>query len=423
MRIRLFALVFYFLLSNAALAESRPDIVLFIADYVSYGDTEPYGSVEIHTPNLTELAREGVRFTNAYSPAPLCSPARAALFTARYPQRAGFERNIGMEKGPPPSGLASTETTITEMLQDAGYKTALFGKWHLGLTGEGVPNEHGFHEFFGFLDWSIDYYSHRTIGGQPGLYHNKKQVNVEGYTTDLFTDRAVKFIENDKGEQPLFVVVSYNAALPPHQPPGGPRGDSRNESNWFEGTREDYVKIIESVDAGIGRVLETLDNDALVIFTVDHGSRELGDPKPHFHGFRTLWEGGIRVPLIMKWPGHIPAGLVSEQQSINMDLGTTILTAASTSPARSLDGIDLVPVLDGTSRPHDRQFFWRTDYVAYKQKAVVSGRWKFILDDTMEMLFDLESDPGERHNLASRETTKLMELKKALSIWEAEIDR
>lgn len=415
------SLLFSLFSSGITLAQSRPDIILFIADYVSYGDIGPYGGTEIHTPNLWALAREGVRFTNAYSPAPLCSPARVALFTGRYPQRAGFERNVGWPKGP--DGLPPSETTIAQMLHDEGYRTALFGKWHLGMDTDSLPNNHGFDEFFGFLDWSLDYYSHRTIDGKPGLYQNGNPVQAEGYTTELFTDRAIRFIEENDGDRPLFVVVSYNAALPPHQPPGGQRGEPRDATNWFEGTREDYVQVVEAVDTGIGQVLEAASDDALVLFTIDHGSRELGRSTPLFHGFRTLWEGGIRVPLIIRWNGHVPAGLVSEQLSINMDLGATILAAAGTTPSRKLDGIDLVNILDGTIAPYERTFFWRTDYHAYKQKAVRSGRWKYVLDDTMEMLFDLESDIGERNNLATKQTGELAKLKQALASWEANIDQ
>lgn len=406
--------------TGSALAQSeRPNIVLIVGDYMGYGDIGPYGSTEIATPNLDQLAREGVRFTNAYTPAPICSPARVALLTGRYPQRAGFEENVG---GPGrPVGLPPSETSIARMLKDSGYRTAAFGKWHLGLTQDYSPNRHGFDEFFGFLDWSVDYNSHRTIAGEPGLYENEQPVEVDGYTTDLFTDRAVAFVEQ-QDEQPFFLFVSYNAALPPHQPPGRPE-DVRTAANWFHGSREDYVQVIEALDAGIGRVLDALGEDTFVIFTYDHGGKELGRTTPLFHGFRTLWEGGIRIPLIMKWPGTIPAGLVSEQHTIHMDLSATILAAAGTAATRTLDGVDLVPVLAGTTAPIDRTFYWRTDYPAYKQRAVRRGRWKYLRDDSTEMLFDLEVDIGERDNLAYARPEKVGELREALTAWEAELSR
>lgn len=408
-----------FLLTGSAFAQQRPNIVLIVADYMGYGDIGPYGAIEIRTPHLDNLARDGVRFTNAYTAAPICSPARVALLTGRYPQRAGFEENVG---GPGrPVGLPPSETSIARMLKDSGYRTALIGKWHLGLTGEYGPNRHGFDEFFGFLDWSVDYYSHRTIDGEPGLYANESPVEVDGYTTELFTDRAVEFIETS-GEQPFFLYVAYNAALPPHQPPGRPE-DVRTAANWFHGTRADYVRVVEALDAGVGRILDVVDEDTLVIFTYDHGGKELGRTTPLFHGFRTLWEGGIRIPLMMKWPGRIPPAFVSEQHTIHMDLSATILSAAATAPTRELDGIDLLPSLEGKSRPAERTFFWRTDYPAYKQRAVRRGRWKYLRDDSTEMLFDLETDIGERDNLAYRRPGKLEELQFALATWEADLAR
>lgn len=245
-------------------------------------------------------------------------------------------------------------------------------------------------------------------------------MEVEGYTTELFTERAITFIE--QSSEPFFVYVAYNAALPPHQPPGRPR-DARSAENWFEGTRADYVQVVEALDAGVGQILDAVDDDTLVIFTYDHGGKELGRTTPLFHGFRTLWEGGIRVPLIMKWPGRIPAAFVSEQHTIHMDLSATILAAAETTSTRDLDGMDLLPMLKGAAAPAERTFYWRTDYPAYKQRAVRRGRWKYLRDDTTEMLFDLETDIGERNNLAYRNPDKLQELQRALALWEARLGR
>jgi arylsulfatase A-like enzyme len=389
---------------------------------MGYGDTGPYGATDIRTPHIDRLAREGVRLTNAYGSAPICSPSRTGLLTGRYPQRAGMEENIGPP--PRPTGLPPSETTLAQMLKDVGYRTALFGKWHLGFERDFSPNRHGFDEFFGFLDWTVDYYTHRTYDGKPGLYQNETPVEVEGYTSEIFTDRAIAFIEQ-RASRPFFLFVSYNAALPPHQPPGRPE-DIRNQGNWYHGTRADYIKVVEALDAGVGRILETLDrngltSDTLVIFTCDHGGRELGRTLPLFHGFRTLWEGGIRVPLILRWPGRLPAGEVSSQLSINMDLSATMLQAAQTAPlaGRRLDGIDLLPILQKKRPEVERTFFWRTDFSAYKQRAVRRGRFKYLRDDTTEMLFDLEEDIGERQNLAYQQADLLKELQAALAEWEA----
>ncbi len=411
----------------AASAQSpagRPNVVLIVADYMGYGDIGPHGVTDIRTPNIDRLAREGVRLINAYGPAPICSPARVGLLTGRYPQRAGFEDNVGPE--PLPAGLPVGETTIARMLRDAGYRTGLIGKWHLGLEPRFSPRRHGFDEFFGFLDWSIDYYSHRRITGQPGLYENDTPVDIEGYSTDLFADRAVAFIESDD-DRSFFLMTSFNAALPPHQPPGS-ASIVRTAENWFEGTRADYVGVVEAMDAGVGRILDAIDErdltqSTLVIFLYDHGGRELGRTEPFFHGFRTLWEGGIRVPLIVRWPDALPAGDVSNQLAIHMDVAATILAAAGVrAPVdRPLDGIDLLPMLTGEAPVRERTLFWRTAYSAYRQKAARRGRFKFLLDDTTEMLFDLENDPGERRNLAYQRPALLQELQAMLAEWEAGI--
>ena len=196
------------------------------------------------------------------------------------------------------------------MLKGAGYATAAFSKWHLGCEPRFGPNAHGFDEFFGFLDWSIDYYSHRTIDGKPELYENTAPVEKEGYITEVLTDRAVAFLDRHAKDS-FFLYVPYNAALPPFQPPGRP-DDVRDATTWEQGTRQDYVRVVEPLDAGVGRILVALGqhgvaNDTLVIFTYDHGGKDLARRELLFHGFGTLWEGGIRVPCRLRWPAALPA--------------------------------------------------------------------------------------------------------------------
>ena len=178
---------------------------------MGYGDIEPFGSSEIKTPNIRRLAEDGRRYTDFYAAAPICVPSRAAMLTGRYPRRLGLEANI--YHGEP--GLPTSEKTLARYFRDAGYRTALFGKWHLGYDAADGPNAHGFEEFLGFHEWNIDYYSHRTRTGDPALYRGTKLVDIEGYTTDIFTDAAVEFVTR-AGEEPYFLYVSYNAALPPY---------------------------------------------------------------------------------------------------------------------------------------------------------------------------------------------------------------
>lgn len=389
---------------------------------MGYGDTGPYGATDVRTPSLDRLAAEGVVMTDAYSAAPICSPARAALLTGRCPARLGLEANVNPTSD---AALDPAEVTVAEMLRANGYATGMVGKWHLGFTPETGPNAQGFDEFFGFHSWSIDYYSHRTIAGEPGLRENTAVVEREGYATELFTEEAVEFV-NAHSDEPFFLYVAYNATLPPHQPPGRP-DDVRTQATWWDGTRADYVAVVEALDEGIGRVLDAIDaagiaSDTLVAFSYDHGGRELSRPDPLFNGFSTLWEGGVRVPLILRWPGRFLAGTKSPQIASLMDLTPTILAATGMEAPDGivLDGIDLSPVLAGASAPIERTLAWRTDYASHRQRALRRGEWKYVQDGTMEMLFAIEEDPGERRNLAYRHPEVLAELQAALSSWERE---
>src|SRR5262245_5083989 len=381
----------------------QPNIVVIVADDLGYGDLSCYGSTDIRTPRLDQLAKQGVRLTDAYANAAVCSPTRAALITGRYPQRSGFDYVV--DYGQTDFGLPATKTSLPRLLKDAGYRTALFGKWHLGYRKEWGPNAHGFDEFFGFLAADRDYYSHRAAPGVPGLYENTKQIDQKGYLTDLITERAVAFIGKN-AQEPFFLEVAYNAPHWPFQPPNKP-DDIRTKETYkpTTGTRADYVKMVEHMDAGIGKILEALDahglaRDTLVIFFSDNGGGRLSDNGPLFHGKYSLWEGGIRVPTIVRWPAVVPAGKISTQPVITTDLTASILAAAKVkvSTDRPLDGEDVLPILAEKNPPRERTFCWRMilPEEAIGQRAVRRGKWKYLVDRRMEFLFDLEKDVGER---------------------------
>jgi arylsulfatase A-like enzyme len=407
-------------------ARKRPNILLIVADDLGYGDLGCYGSREIRTPNLDRLAKEGVRLTDAYASACVCSPTRASLITGRYPQRDGFEWVIRYhEKG---RGLAVSAASLPGRLRKAGYATGLFGKWHLGYKPEFAPNAHGFDEFFGFLAADLDYYSHRDALGDPGLYENTKLVRKKGYLTDLITERSLAFLKKN-ARRPFFLEVTYNAPHWPFQVPGKP-DDIRTLKTYGPetGTRADYVRMVEHLDLSVGKLLAEvgklgLENDTLVIFLSDNGGERLSDNSPLFHGKYSLWEGGIRVPCMLRLPGVIPARKVSSQPVIVMDLHATILAAARlAAPAGlPLDGEDVLPVLAGNKPGRTRSFFWRLHRPGelFGQKAVRRGKWKYIEDREMELLFDLEADSGERRNLAYRQPKVVEELRNALADWEA----
>jgi arylsulfatase A-like enzyme len=390
---------------------------------MGYGDTEPYGATDVRTPNLARLAKEGVRLTDAYASAPMCSPSRAALLTGRYQHRFGLEENLRTHDAP---GIPASESTLAELLKKAGYATSMMGKWHLGIGRHYNPNARGFDESLAFYHWSIDYFSHRVPSGAPGLYEDGQPTSVTGYSTDVFTDRAVSFINRNK-TRPFFAYVAYNATLPPHQPRHRPEDIRAKNSDpvpmkeWHRATLRDYLDTIEVMDQGIGRILGALDTaklaeDTIVVFTCDHGGMGLVRHGPFSEGFRTLGEGGIRVPFLIRWPRVLPAGKVSTQQAILMDVAATVLAASRTAAADALDGMDLAPLLAGAASPRERTFCWRLGL----SKAVRKGRWKYRSDST-ERLFDIEADPGERLDVASQRPDVVKMLRAALTEWEAAV--
>ena len=408
---------------QAANVVDRPNIVLIMSDYMGYRDIEPYGATDIRTPELSRLASEGVTMTQFYSASPVCGPARAALYTGQYPARTGFETNIRTEA----DGLSAAIPSLPRWLHDAGYRTALFGKWHLGNAPDFTPNAHGFDHFFGHHQWTVSYYSHLTEQGLPGLYENDTLVDRDGYLTDLLTDEAAAFIEKNK-DRPFFVTLAYNAALPPYQPPGLPKADWDKGWDVNKATREDYVRMVERMDEGIGKVLDTLDaNDltenTLVIYLYDHGGRHLVDSSPLFHGFATLWEGGIRIPLIMRLPGIVPEGKSVDVPGIAMDITASILDVAGLDDKiGSTDGISLIPQLRQGPRAEGRPIFWRADLYNFgAQRAVREGRFKYVEHDSTQFLFDLDADSSERQNLFNKNPDVVNRLREMLDGWEAQI--
>lgn len=397
--------------STRAIA-AKPNIILIVADYMGYADIQLFGQTEIKTPFLRVLASEGIRYSNFYAAAPVCSPSRAAILTGIYPEKTGVTDNISRNA----AGLTPQFPSIATTLKNAGYTTALIGKWHLGFTRESSPNANGFQTFFGFRDWSIDYYSHRNISNTEGLFYNSNPVAVNGYATDIFTDSAIAFVHRNE-HKPFLLCLFYNAALPPMQTPGNP-GDIRDSSNWNRSTRQDYLAVVETMDQGIGKVLAQLDRDALsentiVIFTYDHQGRDLVNHGKFSNGFSTLWEGGIRVPLIIRYPKLKKENTVDTRLSVNMDLAYTLLTAAGVPPGKSLDGINL---FSKQSDP-DRSIFWSWDLNGNVQSAVRKGRWKYLDNNGKKLLFDLEKDPGERNDISSSNPQIIKNLITELQHW------
>jgi arylsulfatase A-like enzyme len=424
------------LLALASAAEAqRPNVVLIITDDVGYGDIGSYGAPDIRTPNIDRLAREGVRLTDFYANAPFCSPTRAALISGRYQQRYAIEEPLG---GPTTAsaevGLPAAGHSLPHLLKQAGYATALIGKWHLGYKPEFSPGAHGFDYFFGFKTGYIDYYQHTGGDGRPDLFENETPITVTGYMTDLTTERSVRFIR-EQARRPFFVEVAYGAGHWPYQPPDRPSRARDNARHLLPhdsapGTRADYVAMLERADRGVGQILATLDSlglarNTLVIFTNDNGGEWLSRSAPLFNRKWTLWEGGIRVPTVLRWPGRLPAGRVSGQVGITMDLSASIAAAAgAVVPANPrLEGIDLIPILAGRAPEVERTLFWRTASGGIRQRAVRKGDWKLLIDGNVHtLLFNVREDVGERNDLASARTDLARELRGLLAGWEANVD-
>jgi len=421
--------------AHAQPAEPKPNIVLIITDDVGYGDLGSYGAPDIRTPNIDAIAKAGTRFTQFYANASSCTPTRAGLISGRYQQRFALEAPMGSTSPANiNTGLPATGRSLPQLLKNSGYATALLGKWHLGYNDKFSPLAHGFDSFFGFKSGYIDYYQHTDGAGQPDLFENNQPTTATGYMTDLITQRSVKFI-TEHARSPFFLEVAYNAAHWPYQDPDHPSVAVRNAAHVMPfddnpGTRADYVKIMERADQGVGQILAALDRqglaaNTLVIFTNDNGGEWLARSAPLFSRKFSLYEGGIRVPAIIRWPTHVPAGKVTSQVGITMDLTRTILAAAGASiPAEAhLEGIDLLPLLADGAKPMTRTLFWRVTTAGLNQRAVRDGDWKLLMDGTARvMLFDVSTDLIERDDVAQSNTAVVRRLHQQLLAWEKDVD-
>lgn len=417
----------------------RPNVVLIMTDDAGYSDLGSYGAPDIRTPNIDSLARDGVKLTDFYANAMSCTPTRAGLISGRYQQRYGIEFVI-----PPPDiagsdrGLPALPHSLPLLMKQNGYATALVGKWHLGYKPEFSPRAHGFDVFFGYKSAAIDYYTHFTtragegaqfVAPQPDLWEGDALIQQDGYMTDLIARRSVEFIRQNAA-RPFFIDVAFNAPHSPFQPPGRPAGTAAPA----DATRADYAAVMERVDRGVGEILQTLrahglERNTIVIFTNDNGGVWLSHNAPLFHRKFSAWEGGIRVPAVLRWPGRIPAGTVSAQVGITMDLTASILAATATPipPDARLDGINLFPVLERKAAPVERTLFWRTagpSPVNMNQKAVRSGDWKLMIDGaaSRSFLFNVKDDPGERDDWFARRQDIARRLQQLLSEWERDVD-
>jgi arylsulfatase A-like enzyme len=415
--------------------ETQPNVVLIMTDDLGWSDVGSYGATDVRTPHIDGLARDGIRLTDFYANGMTCTPTRAGLISGRYQQRVGLE--VPLPSAPATAGergLRATGRSLPQLLKNNGYSTGLIGKWHLGYRPEHSPNAHGFDYFFGLKSGFHDYYTHDGGDGEPDLWENEQPIEKLGYTTDLVTEGAVRFIE-EHAREPFFLDIAYNAPHWPYQIPGAPSvapGNARHvmPHDAVTSSRADYVAMVEHLDRGIGEVLAALDrlgiaDRTIVIFTNDNGGEWLSSNAPLTGRKFTVWEGGIRVPALVRWPGRIPAGKVSDQVGITMDLTASILavTGASVPAETRLEGMNLFPVWEGRAPETERTLFWRAATGnAVRQAAVRRGDWKVVIDGGHTYVFNLRTDVSERHDLANRRQDVARELQPLLAAWQRDVD-
>ena len=408
-------------------APAKPNILLIVGDDMGYADVGFHGCKDIPTPNLDSLAADGVRFTSGYVSGPYCSPTRAALLTGRYQTRFGHEFN----PSGPVAGMPVAETTLADHLKAAGYATGLVGKWHLGSAAAMHPQKRGFDEFFGFLGGAHGYFK------TAGMLRGTEPVKELDYTTDAFGREAVAFIERHKKE-PWFLYLAFNAVHTPMDATVERLAQFPNVSNK---QRRTYDAMMLAMDEAIGRVRQKLadsglERDTLVIFISDNGGPTMqgvtvnGSRNDPLRGSkRTTLEGGIRVPFIVSWHGHLKPG-VFNQPAIQLDLHATALAAAgvATKPGWKLDGVNLLPFLSGTqTAPPHAALYWRFG----KQMAIRAGDFKLVRYDlnadtatggrgknvSSAKLYNLHDDIGETKDLAAALPDKVEELQMQWDEW------
>ncbi|MEU6037461.1 sulfatase-like hydrolase/transferase [Actinomadura sp. NPDC047616] len=406
-----------------AAGTGRPNFLIIIGDDLGWADLGCYGAPRIRTPHLDRLAREGVRFTDAYSAAAVCSPTRFALYTGRYPGRlrGGLEEPIA--RPDELHGIPPGHPTLASLLRGAGYATAMFGKWHCGFLPWYSPLKSGWDTFFGNLSGAVDYYSKISSTGAD-LYEGEVPAESLEYYTDVIADRAAGFVR-DHRDRPWLLNLNFTAPHWPWEAPGDravsaeitarvKAGDGRALRHADGGSLATYTKMVEALDAAVGRVLRALrdsgrERDTFVLFTSDNGGERWSYQWPLSGAKGGLNEGGIRVPNILRWPARIRPRQVSHVPVITHDWTATILEAAGIRPAAShpLDGHSLVPYLLKGARPPERDLFWRTR----AEGAVRRGRWKYLRRQDGETLHDLTADPREQADLAARHPDVLRALR------------
>ncbi len=433
-------------LAAASVAAARqPNILLIVSDDQGYLDLGSMGSPDILTPRLDRLAAEGVRLTSYYAAFPVCTPSRGALLTGRYPQRNGTYDNFRNDRvndgyryplheyAISPErilGMDTREVLLSEVLSDAGYATAVFGKWDLGSLQRYLPLQRGFDDFYGFVNTGIDYWTHERYG-VPSMYRRNLPTKEDKgrYTTELFELETLRFIDEHKA-QPFFVYLSYNA---PHgassldrgirgfvQAPGKCLDQYPSPDGLAAERRHKFMAAVTCMDSSIGRVLDRIDEhglrqDTIVIFVSDNGAGGGGDSGPLRGRKGQMFEGGVRVPFLMRWPSKITAGSVSDEFLSALEVFPMLVEAAGASLPENvqLDGFDMLPVLQERAESERKSMFWERQ----GEYGARLGTWKLVESRRGSGLFDLSEDVAESNNLAEEVPEVLERVQQAYQDW------
>ncbi len=421
--IRYAGLALLFMATVCPAAESRPNVIVILADDLGYGDTSLFDGW-VKTPQIERLASEGLTFTDFHSNSSVCSPTRASLLTGRYQQRVGIVDVITRHLDTP--GLDPSELTIPRLMKQNGYRTALFGKWHLGVEAGQNPICHGFDQFVGYLNGAADYHNHGD------WYNGQQRTDIKGYTTHLITDHAVRFIRENK-KTPFFLYVAHEAVHLPFQTPDDtlenrPKRKLTSQEMWDPNRiRPKYKIMLEEMDKGIGQILDTVRSEGLaentfLFFFSDNGAIGAGGSNKPFRGGKfSNYEGGHRVPAIAWWPGKIEAGSTSDELMVGMDLLPTIMDIVGIDipKERKLDGISFKDhLLDQADMPERRVFF---GYEPKLGTAMRDGPWKMQTKGDVVELYDLRKDIKETTNVADQYPKRTEEMKAAIQKWKQEV--
>ena len=418
--------------------KSKPNVIIIYADDMGYGDLGCYGCKDIPTPNIDQLAADGVRLTDGYVSAPQCAPSRVGLLSGKYQNRLGFEYNVSKED-PKYAGLGfpREEKTVGDLMKAQGYTTGVIGKWHMGLRPDLHPNKRGFDEFFGTLYGNSNFippfnrFSKDLKGPnkpESDIQRNGKEVDEKDYLTDAFTREAVAFIDQYH-VKPFFLYLPYTA---PHGPLQATEKYLKRFPNIKHPKRKIYAAMVSSLDDGVGKIMaklkeRNLEENTLVFFISDNGGTQkssYGDNGPLKNWKGSLNEGGIRVPFVMTWKGTLPAGVVNDKSVIQLDATATAVALAG-GDISDMDGVNLMPYLlkqkDGV--PHE-QLFWRIMSWRYKstgepyQKATRRGDWKLVLTGKEWQLYNLKNDISEKNDVAAEHPELVHELRASWDKWE-----